>query len=351
MIGALLKRLLMPRNRASDMDTGDSTMTRTSNSDALRKLSAMQTGVSEVPLESQMESDYAQASGVPLSPMPRNTLRPRSSTQATQEEIDRIQTKDYAPGEYKDPITGDISNNPNKPGYTEILRPRGKDRDAQWSVKDKAGSASLGALEGLARGGPLGALLGGLGAGMDRNYMEKRADRDQMSMLRPRLAQQQQSQDFENDQAYKTAQTDYQTVRPLLEQQKVDIAADKEKRQTNYYEKILEDKKRGRDLQAVQIDDLKRYRDWLISNGDKNTEAKVKQIDERLRDYDLDRASREKIAGMGQAGQNRRQQITIAAQKEAAAVRAAETKGNRQEAQAGRERLLKLQQEYKALQP
>ncbi len=89
-------------------------------------------------------------------------------------------------------------------------------------------------------------------------------------------------------------------------QRKID--ADKFKRE--HMIGILSDKKKGRELQATQIEDLKKYREWLMQNGDVRSKAYVKQIDERLKDYDEDRASRERIAGAAETGRNNRAGVT-----------------------------------------
>lgn len=74
---------------------------------------------------------------------------------------------------------------------------------------------------------------------------------------------------------------------------------------SKYYDGILRDRARGRELTATQIEDLRGYREWLMQNGDKNTEAKIRQIDERLKDYDLDREEKVRhnkvTEGQGQA--------------------------------------------------
>lgn len=76
-----------------------------------------------------------------------------------------------------------------------------------------------------------------------------------------------------------------------------------------YYEGVLDDKRKGRELREQEIEGLKEYRKFLIENGTRNTDAKIRQIDERLKDYDLDRQSRETIARMTEAGRNARANI------------------------------------------
>ena len=139
-----------------------------------------------------MLMDYEQASGVPFAPVPPQ----RTPVQDTQAEIDRIQTKDYS-------IQKDERGN--------VIH-RGKDRDKKWSLGDKI----LSALTGMFNGDGL------IPAATDRNYMERQQDKQELGYLRPRLAQQQQAEDFGRDQEYKQAQLDYAKVRPQLEQQKIE---------------------------------------------------------------------------------------------------------------------------------
>lgn len=112
---------------------------------------------------------------------------------------------------------------------------------------------------------------------------------------------------------------------------------------------ILADKTRGRDLQERSIRSLENYREYLIENGVKMTDARIKQIDERLKDYDEDRKLRLDLAGMRESGQNRRQQIEIQAKKELQAIRDAAAAGRQTEAAAARERLARLKTELEAL--
>jgi hypothetical protein len=64
-----------------------------------------------------------------------------------QSEVDRqvstITNKNYQPGVYRNPQTGETTNNPKKPGFTEVVQQPGADRDKKWSLKDKIGSTLL----------------------------------------------------------------------------------------------------------------------------------------------------------------------------------------------------------------
>jgi hypothetical protein len=106
------------------------------------------------------------------------------------------------------------------------------------------------------------------------------------------------------------------------------------------------------DLKLANEADLIELRNkWAISK-DENDKRRLSLVEKEMenRNLRLDKTlgSRERVAGMKEGGANRRQQITIAAQKEAQAVRLAEQSGNQQEAAAARERLLKLKQEYES---
>ena len=109
--------------------------------------------------------------------------------------------------------------------------------------------------------------------------------------LNPLLAQRKQEQEFAyNDTRRQNLIDDNIQKRNelLLKQQ---IADNKEANA----KAILADKKLGRELQATQIQDLKEYRNALIANGTRMTDARIKQIDERLADYDLDREQRNRV--------------------------------------------------------
>jgi len=136
----------------------------------------------------------------------------------------------------------------------------------------------------------LGAGLGGGGVGAaDRTQNERRQAGMQIPIIRDRIANQQQME-------YRKAQT--ANIYKDNETQQLELERKREKdANTNaYYMGLLEDKKRGRELQTWQIDDLKEYRKFLISNGTRGTDARIRQIDAKLEDADLDRKSRENIA-------------------------------------------------------
>jgi hypothetical protein len=216
----------------------------------------------------------------PYEPMPVNPNAPNQTqasinpTDATypvprtlQRSVNELLNKDY--GRYTNPDTGEVT--------------LGKDRDKKWSLKDKIGSALLGVAKGLAQGGPLGALVGGVEAGTDRNYLEKQQDNKDLRNLLPKLKQQQENEAFDMAQNVKQSQidnyiSDNERLRDELTRK---TEADNVKK--NYYEGILADKQKGRSLSAQQIDDLQTYRAWLMQNGDSNTQQKIRQIDETIR--------------------------------------------------------------------
>lgn len=186
-------------------------------------------------------------------PMVQDTMAAQPTLQSR---ISAIDNKDYSPG--------------------------GADRDKKWSVKDKIGSTLMGILEG-ARGGPLGMISGGINAGMDRNYLEKRDDRKELGQMVPALQRQQGIQKNDLDLQQQQLQNDYLAVKPTIEQQKVDTAATAAQSKQSYYEGLLEIRKQGNNLRAEQIEDLRDYRKELLRQGDANSLLKARQIEETIR--------------------------------------------------------------------
>jgi hypothetical protein len=217
---------------------------------------------------------------------------------------------------------------------------RGKDRDKKWSIGDKI----LSGLSGMFNGDGL------IPAATDRNYMEKQADKREMSRLVPQVQQQRQAEGFETDQKYKQTQIDLAPVKVEQNQQKIDNTA--EDKQRTYDLRVRtqgwkeKDKLEYHQLEREKLEALKQNRTDVYELAVRRQVEIERSNKAKEEDRDLDR----EVKVEKEQGVNRRQQITIQAQKEAAAVRAAEQKGMAAEAQAARERLLKLQQEYKGLQ-
>ena len=170
-----------------------------------------------------------------------------------------------------------------------------------------------------------GAASGGLQGGFDPAVDERRKLEYDRARAYQNVgeAERQAQYDLAND--YKLSQIrnteeDNSRMRDDLDRKK---EADRQK--VKYWAGILEDKKLGRELSATKIDDLRNYRNFLMEQGAQMNAAKIRQIDERLKDYDLDRESRERIAAdrnattFGVAGMQGANRIGIEAIKAGAA--------------------------------
>jgi hypothetical protein len=209
--------------------------------------------------------------------------------------------------------------------YAEIERRqgkdfKGKDKDTDHNILDVLKSAGLGALQSLASADPrqgwegmLGSAVGGAGAGVvggsiDPTTDERIGNEMNLAKLLPQYQQQfgleTQRDDVDQKNRKQEADIAIAEATPGLraDEARRKRAADQAKAENA--KAILADKAKGRELTGRQIDDLARYRDFLIENGTKKTDATLKQIEERLKDYDLDRKSREDIARMNVAGRS-----------------------------------------------
>jgi hypothetical protein len=120
---------------------------------------------------------------------------------------------------------------------------------------------------------------------------------------------------------YRSAQTANIYADNQRQTDEVQRKKDKDKAQQTYWNGLLKDKATGRELSQFQYEDLKNYRAWLMERGDRMDAARIKQIEERLKDYDLDRQSREKIAGTQEEGRNARAGATESGKAERAKAR------------------------------
>lgn len=266
-------------------------------------------------------------SAVPAQPTASAVPYPQKSD--LQRRADVLLNKDYS-------ITKDAEGN---------VISRGKDRDAKWSLKDKIGSTALGILDGLMRGGPLGALAGGISAGTDRNYLEKLEDQKEANQVFPRLKQEQENQAFEQNQQHRQTQIDNIGVdnRRMQDDLLRKSAADQNK--AKYYDGMLKEKK----LTREQVGELQRERIRLIEEG--NVE-KARQFDAKIaetirnnnlvdEDRNLSREQKGAIAGKGMAQkqqqfvQSLQQKIQSEAQK-GVLDKAKYTRGLAEDLQAGK---------------
>lgn len=106
------------------------------------------------------------ADGAGTSNIPAPTMRP---SQTTQGRINDVLDKDYSITKNKD---GTVT--------------KGKDRDTDFDAIDVLGGAGLGAMEGLRRGGVIGAIIGAIKGGTDRNTTEKYHDSQTLGRLYPK---------------------------------------------------------------------------------------------------------------------------------------------------------------------
>ncbi len=155
--------------------------------------------------------------------------------------------------------------------------------------------------------------LGGIGAAgglVNRKWNEQRDAIARIPYLR-------QKEQFESQQADAKVKRDNTIIDNERQQEELIRKRESDANKAAYYKGLIEDKKRGRDLQGYQLDELRDYRKFLIENGVRNTDARIRQIEAKLEDADLDRKSREamtdkritsqeKIAGMNEQGRNDR---------------------------------------------
>lgn len=149
----------------------------------------------------------AQAPQAPQTPPNLNDPRQRAKY---------LESKQYNPGEYRK-RDGSITNNPNDPDVVETVREPGKDRDKKWSLGEKIGSFFLGMFDGT----------GAIPAAMDRNYLERRQDRRELADTYGTIQRQQAVEKGDLANQEQVLQNDYLAMRPQIEQQKVDVAADR----------------------------------------------------------------------------------------------------------------------------
>lgn len=201
--------------------------------------------------------------------------------------------------------------------YSRIVDPEtgkvhiGKDRDKKWSLGDKIGSFLLGMFDGT----------GAIPAAMDRNYMEKRQDKRDLAEAYGSIQRQQavEKGDLANQQ--QAAQNEYLAVRPQIEQQKVENQLENINVRKAYYDGLLADKAKGRELSERQIQDLDEYRKELIRQGDERSINEARRIEETIRNNKTNNSLRERQVVTQEA------RARIAAQKAATGGPARQTAG------------------------
>lgn len=171
------------------------------------------------------------ASAVPSLPAIEPAIE-QSPRKVLEGQLGALDQKAYNKGVYRNPLTGETTNNPKKEGFTEVVTAPGKDRDKNWSTWDKIASA----LVGWAGGG----LAGGIKAGTDRNFFEKMGDANERARLLPKIEAAREGETHQANQDYRKAQADYATARPEIERAKLENRVALEKEKFNNRTKILE---------------------------------------------------------------------------------------------------------------
>lgn len=93
---------------------------------------------------------------------------------------------------------------------------------------------------------------------------------------------------------YKRKQIENVDVDNQRQQMEVERKTKADAARNKYYEGLLEDKAKGRELQETQVEDLKRYRDWLIQSGDEKNIQTARRIDETIRNNKVNNGLRER---------------------------------------------------------
>lgn len=155
-----------------------------STADALALQVPQMNGQQQMPAEQQMNPAMNPASAGTIAPV----LTP---SQATASQIQAIQGKDYS---IKKDDDGNVTH-------------RGADRNKKWSTLEKVGSTLLGGLIGYSKGGLGGAIAGAISGGTNRNFQAQQSDRRMLGQLKPQMAEQQKTEEFDTAQNYKKATT------------------------------------------------------------------------------------------------------------------------------------------------
>lgn len=168
----------------------------TPNQDAAAMLApGTATGGNEMPADAAFQpaanlTPNTQGNGLPLDGEPSTGIMANMAPQMRPSQVTANAINDV--------LQRDYSIKKNKDG-TVI---RGKDRDTDYDAKDVFGGAGLGALDGLQRGGIIGAIIGAFKGATDRNTTEKYHDQQVLGRLTPRY--QMQAAMESNDQTYDT---------------------------------------------------------------------------------------------------------------------------------------------------
>jgi hypothetical protein len=169
---------------------------------------------------------------------------------------------------------------------------RGKDRDKKWSIGDKI----LSGLSGMFNGDGL------IPAATDRNYMEKQADKREMSRLVPQVQQQRQAEGFETDQKFKQTQIEINQIKPEVLMKDAETRAERVQVTARYNE--LRSK-----LGQQKADDWKWAQEALIAHRKGELVLKQEQVDlleRRIKEIERHNQATEKQAATNEVGRNTR---------------------------------------------
>lgn len=238
-----------------------------------------------------------------------------------------------------DPKTG-------RPGRADV---KGRIKDALREAVIAAGQ-QVRANGGIADWGTLGAAAaGGVGGAIDPSQNEKRVRLRDIAETRGQIGELEDQQATDLNVAHKQAQ-----IRTIGEDdaRKRDELKQKEKAAESLA-KYRERKADQGDLKLFGDAELREMRDrWARENtatANRRLAAVEKEMDNRMKRSEADRASREKIAGAQQSGADRRAALTIEARKTLEVYKAAQAAGRQQEALAARKELERIKREADAV--
>jgi hypothetical protein len=179
---------------------------------------------------------------------------------------------------------------------------------------------------------------------------KRRKDASAMQRIQIRNARQK----AEQESAQRQAETDGLIQKPIIARQELERKQQKDDRDYEIKTKTLDWKKEDRD-QYYDLEDIKlKAREKHDEETFKRADAKQKELETYhkalIGERGADRTSREKIAGLSEAGRTRRTQLAIAARKTLTEFQEAQRSGRAEQANALRTKLAQIKAEADALQ-
>jgi len=298
--------------------------------------------VPNVPINYANSPEAQYNGGVPgAMPSTLNSVPTPQAPDPLMDQFNAINNKDYSIR--KDPNTGQVIY-------------RGADREKHFSTGDKILGALEGAGIGFLKGGPLGAIAGGIQGGTDRNYRDEVKDRMAMNRIVPKLEARNAVQKMGQDRQLEQANIDYTNARPQILQQtadqgdrRLDLTADKNAADAEYKKNLIS-------LGKTKADNIKSYRDQIIdlkqqgaNQNDDRIRILQQKADEEVRHNQVaekqqaaNEAGRNRRAATSQSGMNARSQRAIAARRALAEYNAAQRSNNIDKMNAARQKLADL---------